>query len=380
MAEFIISEKQFQKITETISFQKDYELAKKNWDNFSTEQKEAIVECLKSWYPEKAKLIKEASWLNTFGDIVGIFDPTGVVDLVNGISYIAQGDNLFGFLSLISAVPYVGDVVAKPVMAALKIGAPSAKALSKVMALSKAGKSAEAASLLAKMTETGGITGRFVKGFGNIAGKLRGYIERVPMGMFKGFKKTILQWFDLFEGAAKSGRTVRFAGNTLAKRLPKLTKTEQLAKLKQLQDIAKGTNVFRSYRTSKGILSWKTLFRGMPQLIGRNASVRALMRQTKWWAGFLDYIGLGNFVGPEELSKKVGEEEFTKKMEEYQKTPQAQSYFGEDFGSEAESAESETKTSTASTSSTSSQSSAAKDPFANFLNKLFMGSMNPLPG
>ena len=41
---------------------------------------------------DKSELIQESEWYNTVGDIVGIFDPTGVVDIVNGISY---------FLSLI---------------------------------------------------------------------------------------------------------------------------------------------------------------------------------------------------------------------------------------------------------------------------------------
>ena len=378
MAEFILSEKQFQKITDTISFQNDFELAKKNWENFSNEEKEAIVECLKVFYPEKAKLIKEASWLNTLGDIVGIFDPTGVVDLVNGISYIIQGDNLFGFLSIISAVPYVGDVVAKPMMGALKVGAPSAKAVQKVMALSKAGKADEAAKLLAKVSEGGGITGKFVQGFGKIAGKVRGYIERAPLGIFKGFKKTILQWFDLFENAAKGGKMARRAGRRLANQLPKLSRAEQLEKLAEFKKIAASTNVFRSYRTSKGALSWKTLFRGVPQLMGRNASVRALMRQTKWWAGFLDYIGMGNFVGPEEISRKMGEEEFIKKMEEYQKTPESQTNFSDDFGPETQ--EPTDKEQSTTSASSTQQSSSQKDPFANFLGNLFKGAINPLPG
>ena len=378
MAEFILTERQFQKITDTISFQNDFELAKRNWENFSKEEKDAVVECLKTFYPEKSKLINEASWLNTLGDIVGIFDPTGVVDLVNGISYIIQGDNLFGFLSIISAVPYAGDVIAKPMMAALKIGSPSAKAIQKVMALSKAGKAPEAAELLAKINQGGGITSKFVREFGKIAGKVRGYIERAPLGIFKGFKKTILQWFDLFENAAKGGKMVRRAGRRLANQLPKLSKEEQLLRLANFKKTAAQSNVFRSYRTNKGVLSWKTLFRGAPQLIGRNASVRALMRQTKWWAGFLDYIGMGNFVGPEEISKKMGEAEFIRKMEEYQKTPEAQSYFTEDFGPDTEASTNEKQT-TNTTSSTQQQSSE-KDPFANFLGNLFKGAINPIPG
>ncbi len=29
-------------------------------------------------------MINEAEWYNTLGDIIGIFDPSGVVDFVNG--------------------------------------------------------------------------------------------------------------------------------------------------------------------------------------------------------------------------------------------------------------------------------------------------------
>jgi hypothetical protein len=379
MVEIIISETQLTKIEKLISSQKNLELANENWSKFSQEEKDAIVEWLKVIYPENAKLIKESNWLNTLGDVVGIFDPTGVVDLVNGISYIYQGDNLFGFLSLISAVPYIGDVVAKPVMGALKIGAPSAKALNKVMSLSKAGKSTEAAELLAKLTEQGGITGKFVQGFGKVAGKLRGYIERAPVGVFKGLKKTILQWFDLFENAAKAGTKTRRMGARLARRFQKLTPELQSKNLKNLMNLSKSASgTFTGYRTSKGIMSWKTLFRGMPQLIGRNASVRALARQTKWWAGFLDYVGLGNFVGPEEIAKKMGEDNFINKMEEYQKTPEAQQNFSDDFGSEtSDKSSGETNPST-NTSNTETKSS--QDPLSNFLRNLLVGKLNPIPG
>jgi len=377
MSDFIVSESQFSKIKDSISFQKDFELAQKNWDNFSNEEKKSVVECLTVFYPEKGKLITESTWLNTLGDIIGIFDPTGVVDIVNGISYIYQGDNLFGFLSLVSAVPYLGDVVAKPVMGALKVGAPAAKNLEKVLKLSKAGKTAEAATLLNKLSQTGGITGTFVKGFGRVATKLKGYIERAPMGIFKGLKNTILQWINLFERAALKGTRVRMRGQILSKNLPKLTQAEQLAQLSKLKTLAKNTKVFSSYRTTKGILSWKSLFRGMPQLIGRNASVRALARQTKWWAGFLDYLGLGNFVGPEELVKRVGEDKMIAKMEEYQKTDNAKNNFTDDFGSEINDASNRTSNQT-STSSTATSSSA--DPIQNILRKLLVGQVNPLPG
>ena len=89
-------------------------------------QLELIVKGQKS---QETELIQESEWYNIVGDIVGIADPTGIVDIVNGISYFSQGDHLFGLLSMISAIPYAGDVVAKPVMGALKIGGGATKGL-----------------------------------------------------------------------------------------------------------------------------------------------------------------------------------------------------------------------------------------------------------
>jgi hypothetical protein len=411
MAEFIITERQLEFVRDEIIKQQNYQLAESNWNNFSEEQKNQIVEILSQFYPEKRQLIKEGGWLNTLGDIVGIFDPTGVVDLINGISYIYQGDHLFGFLSLISAVPYVGDFVAKPVMAALKIGAPSAKALEGVLKLAKAGKTAEATKTLNALVETGGITGKFVEGFSKIAGKLRGYIERVPMGMFKGLKKTILQWFDLFEKAAVAGKPLRKTGQELVKGMAgqrfgnvvvRMNKATQIKKLEELINLTKKTpGLFSGYRTSKGILSWKSVFRGMPQLLNRNASVRALMRQTKWWAGFLDWIGIANFVGPDELAAQIGEDEMAKKMEEYNKTAGAEQNFQSDFG-QAISTDQAGEAGPANvgygkiqplfnagaaaapqaTSNSTASASTQKDsnPVKNMFKNMFMGQMNPLPG
>lgn len=58
--------------------------------------------------------------LNTIGDIVGIFDPTGIVDLANAISYWKQGRKVFSLLSLISVVPGI-DWATKPVILGSKV-------------------------------------------------------------------------------------------------------------------------------------------------------------------------------------------------------------------------------------------------------------------
>jgi hypothetical protein len=55
------------------------------------------------------------------------------------------------------------------------------------------------------------------------------------------------------------------------------------------------------------------------------------MRRTKWYLGLLDFVGLGNFVGPEELENQV--ENLDSKVAEYSQTPEAQSLLGQDLAS-----------------------------------------------
>jgi hypothetical protein len=378
MSNFVLKESQFNLIKEKISSQDNLRITEEKWEVFSDSEKEMVLELLNAIYPEKSKLIKE-SWLNTLGDIVGIFDPTGVVDLVNGVSYISQGEYLFGFLSIISAIPYAGDIVAKPMMGALKLGKPSAKALNGILKTAKAGDTVKASAELAKLAQVGGITGTFIKGVEKIAPKLRSVIERMPGGFLTGgLKRTILQWIDLFGSAGKRAMQTKQAVGFLAKKLPKLAPEAAAKELAALNKAIKNSpGVFSGYRTSKGVLSWKTIFGGMPQLMGRNKSVRSLMRQSKWWLGFLDYIGLGNWVGPEEVSKKLGgEENLRSKMEEYNKTSQAQKNFEDQFGGqEIDFSEKQNKS-----NSTEIGTNRDSDPFAKIFRNIFTGLINPLPG
>jgi hypothetical protein len=404
MAEFIISEKQLQLLNLEILKQDNYRLAEESWSKFSKEEKKQIVETLCVLYPSKGKLVNEAKWYNTLGDIVGIFDPTGVVDLVNGISYLKQGDKLFGLLSIISALPYAGDIVAKPMMAALKIGGPGVKNLRKVTALVEAGKTAEAAKMLDNITAMGGVTGRFVSAFSKIAGKLRGYIERVPMPLMGGLKKTVLQWFDLFANYNKATAPLRKTGQEIVRGMTGLktattsvgvwSKAKQLAALEELTKLAKeAPGLFSGYRTTKGILSWKSVFRGMPQLLNRNASVRSLMRQTKWWMGLLDYMNIANFVGPDELAAKIGEDELLKNMENYNKTEEAQNNFESDFNQAINADAGQDGGSGkvgygqiqplfgsgAYKPQSSSEKPKENNPVQNMFSNMFSGSLNPLP-
>ena len=102
--------------------------------------------------------------------------------------------------------------------------------------------------------------------------------------------------------------------------------------------------------------------------MGRNRSVRALMRQTKWWAGFLDWAGVGNFVGPEEVIQKMGQDQFESKLSQYQNTPEAQEYFQESVGNEGEGSQPSQDSSSQTSSTTQSSES---NPISDFFGSLF---------
>jgi hypothetical protein len=175
--------------------------------------------------------------------------------------------------------------------------------------------------------------------------------------------------------------------------------------VKALIDLVKNTKVFDAAMLSKpGALS-QIFFGGIPRLFrspeGRR--IKILMGQTKWWLGFLDYIGIGNFVGPEELANQMGEAQMMKKIEQYNQTPQALENFDDQFGKadrmgdlqkkygDINKFSRETETPTAaptpqvqSQPSTPVSSVAApapqKDVFAGFLKNMLLGQLNPIPG
>jgi len=94
------------------------------------------------------QLLKEYKWYNTFLDFVGIVDPTGAADAINAISYFRQGDIFFGFLSLVSIIPYAGDIVAKPVVLLMKAGKGTFKGMNSAI---KSGKGAKVAAEATKL-------------------------------------------------------------------------------------------------------------------------------------------------------------------------------------------------------------------------------------
>jgi hypothetical protein len=359
MPSIVLTQEQLDMINSDLKREKVIQDIHEKWQTINKTQKLFVLEYLKVLHPHKEKQLNEVikkvksnqlneAWYNTVLDIVGWLDPTGIADTLNGVIYLTQGEYLFGFLSFVGAIPYAGDVVAKPVMYALKAGKPSAKALNGVMKLSKVGTkeaTEQAANELAKLSASGGLIGWFTTQMGKLAPKLEQLINAMPGGVLKGFKNTLLEWIQLFKGASK-GKAVRTQAADLATKIKgipagsagivRLSKKDQIAQLENLIKLSKETpGIFSGYRTGNKILSWKTFWGGMPQLMGRNRSVRALMRKTKWYLGLLDFLGIANFVGPDELQEQLGDAKFEQSIEAYNDTNQSRQYAQEDFGSEA---------------------------------------------
>ena len=120
-------------------------------------------------------------------------------------------------------------------------------------------------------------------------------------------------------------------------------------------DAAKGLKGIKNYNMS-----------GVPRLFG-NKATRSLMRRTKFWAGFLDWLGVANFVGPEELQAKMGAQ-FDEKMNQYSQTTQAKENWESEFANVPETDVPETSAET----QTSSPSSA-EDMTKDFISSLLFG-------
>jgi hypothetical protein len=332
---------------------------------------------------EENDLINEA-WYNTVMDVLGIFDPTPIIDIINATSYFIQGDTLFGVLSIVGAIPYAGDFVAKPVLGALKVGGPSVKALESAIKLSKGAavgsKEYKAATeTLEKLAKEPGVVGSFLQKMGGSFGdKVIKTIDEIPAGPFKGMKNTIKSYFELLSKAGKKSTMFQKRAGVLAKNFQKGTATVKDVEL--LKNYLKTQKVFNPATMTKPGFFTNVFFGGIPRLFRSPSQrrLRILMQSTKWWLGFLDFVGIGNWVGAEELSKKMGEEDFMKKVDEYNQTPEAKQNFEDQFGSEGMGSQTNNQQSTSSSSST--DSTPNNDPFAKFLRNMLMGQINPIPG
>lgn len=256
-----------------------------------SELKERILQI----YEEERLKLNEDRWYNTVGDVVGIFDPTGVVDLVNGVSYWNQGDKLFALLSFISAVPMLGDAIAKPVVGVMKIGGETAKVF-KAAAIS-----GDAVKIAKSAKSMGGPVSKLVQTAPNWGEKLvsilKNSVGNVP-GL-RGLIKVIEEYVQIF---TKAGKEMAASG--------------------KVTSFSKNAGELQSF-------SSKYLSGGVGRFFG-NRATRSLMRRSKWYLKLLDFLGVHNFIGPDELEKQIPDLE--SKMTEFNQTPRNQELFNQEFG------------------------------------------------
>lgn len=269
------------------------ELLNQRWESLNESEKKFVVGFLSFTNPDKKINLNESKLINTVGDIVGIFDPTGIVDSINAISYFKQGDDLYGLMSLISALPIVGDVIGKPIIGALKYGKGAANAM----------RMAKGASGWAKLGGKYPMIGKLLNKIPEIGAKLIKVIEKVPGG--KMFANTIRKWVGkegILTQAAKIRKTGGFA-----------TKTSRL--------LSSDLRAFRDFGIKKEWGWWKRMWKRGGFL--KNRQLSRHLAKTKFYLSLLDYMGIANFVGPEELEAKVGEAKLDQSMQEYMNTPEA---------------------------------------------------------
>ncbi len=368
-----LTESEFQNKLIEIYNEERYKIIEEKWNKLSNKDQLLVVEMAKMVYPDKAKLIKESKWYNTLGDIVGIFDPTGIVDIINGISYWRQGDKLFAVLSWISVLPIIGDAIGKTVIGVFKLGGASAKAFK---AAAIAGDAVKMGQIASKSGPLSNLIKNTPKWGTKVLEMLKTAVGRVP-GVGKGLVKSVEDFIKLFKDAGtKMTRSAKKATNLVNKRglTGTLTNSEKKILSKSLRD---ATN-FRGFRDFKGNKSWleymksdaslmSKLSAGAPRLWG-NPATRSLMRRTKWYLGLLDYLGIANFVGPEELQNQV--ENLDQKVNEYSTTTEAQNLFADDVA-EIESGSMSQSPSFSSEPPPPPSSGPTKDPFESMLGGLF---------
>jgi hypothetical protein len=222
------------------------------------------------------------------------------------------------------------------------------------------------------LAEKPGVVGKFLQSANSWAPKVAKKIELLPGGVLKGFKKTIIDYLKLLENAG--AKSLKFQGNVKAL-LKSPTAKNIKTSVPMLQNFLK-TEKIASGLAKKGPLA-NIFLGGAPRLFG-NRRMRILMRQTKWWLGFLDYINVANFVGPDELASKMGESNIKEKMNQYNQTPEAKKYANEDFGSETVSQEeidNFIKGRQQGKTTQTTPSSGGGDTLSNFMGKIFGGEL-----
>jgi len=359
MKKIIVNQDDLKNIVNKIYKEEESKIANEKWSKLSKNEKLFVLEFLKVTYPEKANLINESKWYNTLGDIAGIFDPTGVIDLANGISYWRQGDKLFAILSWVSAIPGLGDLIAKPVVGALKAGGVIGKTFKSAVVAGDAIKVAESAG------KSGGAIAKFVETSPSWGSKLmnvlRASVGKIPfLGRIVNHIEEFVKIFTSASRTMKGGRGI--VGKMLGKGEAKTLKDT----FRGFRDYGGFKNKYFRYISSKDVPLWNKFMAGVPHMFGGNPATRSLMRRSKWYLGLLDTLGIADTkTTPDEIIAK-----YPKEVQKYNESETGQKNWSDEFGGETETVQS-TETTPTKTTDKSSESGDKSNPFDVLSKSLF---------
>ena len=361
MNKIVLNETSFKNRINEIYLEEKTKILEERWNKLSSEEKKFVLETYRNLYPDKKHFINESTWLNTAADIVGIFDPTGIVDAINAASYFYQGDYFFGLLSMVSVIPYVGDTVAKPLMG---IGKASklTKGVDDALKLIAAGDKVGGAKILEKAARSNSLMNKFVSAAGKWAESLKTFVDRLPIGglgrkLTTGVRNMIKDWCDVFIGLSKKRTAFKTRAAQIAAEIPNNTANAQklVSEFNKLIKNDKSlatkfssfTGQYKNLRTAgaKWYKPWsagwmaKYIWPGATiGLLWRNRDLTSLVRRTKWYSGYLFYLAdlfpsivFPQNATPEELAKLIGEDKLNQTASEYSNTPEAQKLWDDEF-------------------------------------------------
>ncbi len=344
MKKIIITESQYNNL---LSNQRIEDNTIETIRNFTNEEREMFLSILEYKYPSKLKKniisesqnISESEWYNLVGDIAGIFDPTGLVDAANAVSYFSQGEILFGMLSLVSVVPYIGDALAKPVVMGAKLSGAALKPLQVAL---KSKNTLKIGETLTKLEKGGGFGKKvvdFFRGFGDssLISGIKGTISKVknlPGG--KQLAKLVDDWVKIFRESSKQiGKTLPKANKKGVYITPggsKFIKTSEANKLfgKAFADMivpfAGSANAFRSVGKAKRFKGTTSLFSGQNPL-------REMLNRTKVWGHFLEWAGFEDSnQNVDKVLAKYGEKATGVNFEKFINSPDGKKAVKDEFG------------------------------------------------
>jgi hypothetical protein len=352
MERIIITQDNFKNVVSEIYREEQIKIFEQKWKHLSENDKTFVLEFLKVLYPEKSSLIKESKWYNTVGDIAGIFDPTGLIDLANGISYWKQGDKLFAVLSWVSAIPGLGDVIAKPVVGALKAGGLIGKTFKSAVVAGDAIKVAEAAGKMGGPVAT--LVEKSPSWGSRLMSILKASVGKIPfLGRIVTHVEEFIKIFTTAGTRMKGGKS--FMGKLLGRSETNTLKDT----FRGFRDYGGFKNKYFKYISAKDVPLWNKFMAGVPHMFGGNPATRSLMRRSKWYLGLLDTLGLVDTkTTPEEVMAK-----YPKEVQKYNESEQGQKNWSDEFGGGSEIETTTDDTKKTSTLSSGNQASDNTNPF-----------------